>query len=70
MIKKNTKVIFEDNSGSEELAGGMPLSKGEIVKVHKKGMVIEYIVKDKTIDCFMDGEDQEVNITYTLAKKG
>lgn len=37
MIKKNTKVIFEDdvNNGSEELAGGMPLSKGDIVHLHR-----------------------------------
>lgn len=70
MIKKNTKIIFEGNKeSSEELAGGIPLSKGDVVKIHKSGKKVEYIVKDKQIECFMDGEDQEVNITYTLKKK-
>ena len=70
MIKKNTRVIFEDNKGkiSEDFGGGMPLSKGEIVKIHKNGKVISYIVKDKMIDCFMKGENQEVNIVYILKK--
>ena len=70
MIKKNTRVIFEDNKGkvSEEFGGGMPLSKGEIVKIHKNGRVVSYIVKDKMIDCFMKGKDKEVNIVYTLKR--
>ena len=70
MIKKNTKIIFEgDSKLSEELSGGMPLSKGETVTVHKNGKTDKYIVADKQIECFMDGKDQEVNITYTLKKK-
>jgi len=70
MIKKNTKIIFDgDKNTSESLSGGIPLSKGEIVNVHKNGKVIRYIVKDKKVDCFMDMEDQKVNITYTLKKK-
>jgi hypothetical protein len=71
MIKKNTKVIFADgeNKTEEEMIGGMPLSKGEIVRVHKGNKVIEYSVSDKTIDCFLDGNDQIVNIVYTLKRK-
>lgn len=68
MIKKLTKVIFDDEK-VEELDGGMPLTKGEIIHVHKAGKQIDYIVKDKIIDCFLDGKDQIVNITYVLKKK-
>ncbi len=71
MIKKNTKVIFEDgeNRRSEDMVGGMPLSKGEIVKVHEKGAIVEYEVVAKDIDCFLDGEDQVVDIVYTVRRK-
>ena len=41
MIKKNTKVIFEDGESK----------------------------KSEDIDCFMDGADQRVDITYVLRKK-
>lgn len=70
MIKKNTKIIFEDgeNAGSDELVGGMPLSKGDIVHIHRDDKVVDYEVADKTIDCFMGGEDQVVNIVYKLRK--
>lgn len=69
MIKKNTKIIFEDgeSNSSDELTGGMPLSKGEIVHVHRENQdTADYEVVDKIIDCFMEGEDQRVNITYKL----
>ncbi len=73
MIKKNTKVIFKDEQGqkTEDLIGGMPLTKGEIIHFHKKDSkeIINYRVIDKTIDCFEEGEDQIVNITYILEKK-
>jgi hypothetical protein len=72
MIKKNTKVIFEngDSNSSDELIGGMPLSKGDIVHVHRNNEdAIDYEVVDKTVDCFLGGEDQTVNITYKLRKK-
>ncbi len=71
MIRKNTRVIFEDGSDSsaEELVGGMPLSKGEIVHVHSKNKVIDYIVSDKIVDCFLEEKDPIVNITYKLRKK-
>jgi hypothetical protein len=72
MIKKNTKVIFVNgkNNNEEEMVGGMPLSKGETVRVHNsEGKIMEYVVSDKTIDCFLDGKDQIVNIVYTLKRK-
>lgn len=71
MIKKTTKVIFKDGKDekTEELVGGIPLSKGEIIKVHKNNKIIEYEVVDKIIDCFLDGVDQNVDITYIVEKK-
>ncbi|MBI4164065.1 MAG: hypothetical protein HY512_04335, partial [Candidatus Aenigmarchaeota archaeon] len=59
MIKKNTKVIFQDgkNQKTEELVGGIPLSKGEVVHVHQKGDKTDYEVVDKNIDCFLDKKD-------------
>jgi len=68
MIKKNTKIIFEDGK-EEQMDGGMPLTKGEIIHLHKKDKIIDYEVKDKIIDCFLEGKDQVVNITYILKKK-
>ena len=70
MIKKNTKIIIEgeDSNKFEALQGGIPLSKGEIIKIHKGSKIISYKVKDKLIDCFLDEEDQIVNITYVLKK--
>ncbi|MFH1307505.1 MAG: hypothetical protein ABIH72_01495 [archaeon] len=46
MIKKKTKVIFEDGNKIKEddLIGGMPLSKGEIVHIHKGSKIIDYKV--------------------------
>lgn len=71
MIKKNTKVIFEDgdNKRSEDMIGGMPLSKGEIIKMHQGDEIVMYEVVDKIIDIFFEGEDQIVNITYIIKKK-
>ncbi len=71
MIKKNTKVIFQDggNQVTEELVGGIPLSKGEVVHFHKNSKTIDYKVVDKKVDCFLNGEDQKINITYKLKKK-
>ena len=70
MIKKNTKIVIEgeDSNKFEALQGGIPLSKGEIVSIHEGSKVISYKVKDKTIGCFLEGEDQIVNITYVLKK--
>jgi len=49
MIKKNTKVIFEIEDGEyiEDMVGGMPLSKDEIVHVHKNNSIVDYKVADK-----------------------
>lgn len=71
MIKKNTKVIFKDGSNekTEEMMGGIPLSKGEIIKVHEGSNVVLYEVVDKIVDCFLTGDDQTVDITYVVEKK-
>ncbi|MDP2874337.1 MAG: hypothetical protein Q8N84_03550 [bacterium] len=71
MIKKTTKVIFEDgeNKRSEEMVGGIPLSKGEIIRVHQGETVVVYEVVEKIIDAFLEGDDQVVNITYIVKKK-
>ena len=69
MIKKNTKIIFKDDDNSSELIGGIPLSTGEIIHLHKNNLVVDYIVQDKKIDIILENDDQIVNITYTLEKK-
>jgi hypothetical protein len=46
----------------------MPLSKGEIINIHEGSKVVGCKVKDKSIDCFLDGDDQIVNITYILKR--
>lgn len=71
MIKKNTKIIFldDDNNPVYELAGGIPLTKGEIVNVTKEGIASAYEVIDKTVEFIYEAEDQIANITYTLKKK-
>lgn len=71
MIKKNTKIVFEGekNKKFEALEGGMPLSKGEIIHIHQDNKVVDYEVIDKLIECFLEGKNQIVNITYTLRKK-
>lgn len=71
MIKKNTKVIFQDgeNKGTEEMIGGIPLSKGEIIKVHRGDKILQYEVVEKTVDCYLEGEDQVVHIIYYVKEK-
>ena len=71
MIKKNTKIVIEgeDSKRFEALEGGIPLSKGEVISLHEGNKIIKYEVKDKTVECFLNKEDQIVNITYTLIKK-
>ena len=70
MIKKNTKIIIEgkENKKLESLQGGIPLSEGEILNIHEGEKITLYKVIKKSIDCFFEGEDQIVNITYTLKK--
>lgn len=69
MIKKNTKMVFEDGGSAEELIGGIPLSEGEIVHVWKNQIAVDYVVTRKSIDFVFDGDDQIANITYSLRKK-
>ncbi len=72
MIKKNTTAIFRDGElkGTHDWKGGMPLTKGEILKVHLKDpeRTIEYVLDQKTMDCFVDGEDQMVEVVYHFKK--
>lgn len=66
MIKKNTKIIFEgDDGNSQELIGGIPLSKGETITLNKNE---EFEVVDKIVEIEDKGEDQIANITYKLKK--
>jgi hypothetical protein len=71
MIKKNTKVIFQDgeNKREEDMIGGIPLSKGEIIKVHHGETIIDYEIIEKNIEVFLDGKEQTVDITYVVSKK-
>ncbi|KKR02838.1 MAG: hypothetical protein UT31_C0039G0005 [Parcubacteria group bacterium GW2011_GWF2_39_13b] len=71
MIKKNTKVIFKDgeNKKIEDMVGGIPLSKGEIIRVHENDKVVLYEVVDKIVDCFLNGEDQVIDIIYIVERK-
>ena len=71
MIKKFTKVILdgEQDSRFENLGGGMPLSKGEIVNFKENGKVINYLVLDKKTEIEFQGEELVVTTTYTLKKK-
>jgi len=71
MIKKNTKIIFLDKNDAlaDELIGGIPLTKNEIVNVTKNGVISAYEVTDKKIELIYENEDQIANITYTLKKK-
>ena len=72
MIKKNTKIIFEEGEDkkTEEMPGGIPLSVGEIVHFRtESNEKITYEVVDKTVEGFIKGEDRIVNITYVLRRK-
>ena len=73
MIKKTTNIVFQDNIGekTEEMLGGIPLTKGELVHVHNKldDSHSDYEVIDKIIDCELNGKEQKVNIKYVLKKK-
>ncbi|MDP3882335.1 MAG: hypothetical protein Q8Q31_05655 [Nanoarchaeota archaeon] len=70
MIKKNTQIIFEGEKieDIEALEGGIPLSIGEIINIHQGDNIIQFMVKDKKVDCFLEGKDQVVNIIYKLIK--
>lgn len=71
MIKKTTTVVFEgeEQHADSEQIGGIPLSKGEIVHIHRSGQVLNYVVSEKVIDYFDEAEDKLVNITYTLKRQ-
>lgn len=71
MIKKNTKIIFDDGreSKADNLIGGIPLSKGETIHIHKNNReCINYEVTNKIIDYYFNNKDQIINITYALKR--
>jgi len=45
------------------------LSKGEIIRVHENDKVVLYEVVDKIVDCFLNGEDQVIDIIYIVERK-
>ena len=71
MIKKNTKIIFDGEDREEELIGGIPLSKGDIIHLHKGNPdeITDYEVVEKEINFFREGKDQIANIIYIVKKK-
>jgi hypothetical protein len=69
-IKKNTKFIFEDNpEKSGDFIGGLPLSVGEEITIIEHGETITYFITDKKITANLDGEDEMVDVTYTVKTK-
>lgn len=69
MIKKNTKMIFDDGLEVGDLVGGVPLCKGEVIRLRKNGNSTEYEVTDKLVEFDLDDEDQTANITYSLERR-
>jgi len=68
MIKKHTKVVFKDGDfkGEYDWKGGIPLSKGEEMKVKTGGKELNYRLTEKEIVCNAEGEDQIVDVVYTF----
>lgn len=65
MIKKTTKITFEDTGETIEDSGGIPLSEGEIMVVND----VPYVVSSKEVKCHKEGEDWLADVAYRLAKK-
>ena len=69
MIKKNTKIVIEGDE-KKEWTGGIPLSVGEIMHIHEEdGTTADYEVAEKNVDCYIKGDDQNVDVVYVLKKK-
>lgn len=68
MIKKNTKIVFKNGEDERpfDMVGGIPLSKGEVITVHEGNAEKIYEVSDKIVDCYINGDDQTVDITYVI----
>lgn len=71
MIIKNTKIIFQDaqENATDELTGGIPLTKGEVITVKKDDQIKKYEVIEKNTELIFEGEDQTANIEYVLKEK-
>ena len=69
-IKKNTKFIFEDTPDKNgDFIGGLPLSVGEELTITENGETITYLIINKKITANLDGEDEMVDVIYTVKKK-
>ncbi len=67
MVKKNIKMLFGDSGEVIEDKGGIPLSVGEVMKMHQAdGSIVEYEVISKEVDCRADGEDWIVDVVFSL----
>ena len=73
MVKENTEITLQDGNTKQILnfSGGVPLSKGDIVNFHadNSDASVQYEVVDKTIDYYVQGEENVMNITYLLVKR-
>lgn len=65
MIKKSTKITFEESGETIEDSGGIPLSEGESIVVNGS----EYVVARKAVACRKEGEDWMAEVEYILKKK-
>jgi hypothetical protein len=54
---------------TKNMIGGIPLSKGEIIKVHENDKTVLYEVVDKIVECFLGDKEQTVDITYVVKRK-
>ena len=72
MVKKKTKLIFEDEEGTttKDMVDDVLLSKGDIfqAKQQDSGEIVSYQVVDKKVERIKEGEDEVVETTYTLKK--
>ncbi len=69
MIKKTTKITFEDTGETIEDTGGIPLSEGESLMIAKDGVNQEYVVSSKEVNCRKEGEDWLAEVVYRLRRK-
>ena len=67
MIKKNTKLIFEDGRIVED-TGGIPLTEGELLTLKNENGEETFKVTKKIIECKAEGQDMMAYITYKLSK--
>jgi len=66
MIKKTTTATFRDGAyqGTYDWEGGIPLSRGEVIKVTIDASQLAYRLVKKDVALEVDGQSQSVAITY------